>query len=155
MYSIKRNIEDVIKQRSANNKAILLTGPRQVGKSTLFKHLFSNINYVTFDDDIFLMQASEDPQMFLYNNPCPLIIDEVQKCPSIFNRIKIILDNTDSMSNFYLIGSQKLQLIEEISESLAGRVSIIELEGLSMREINNISFNKHFIPSKDYILERE
>lgn len=129
MYSIKRNIEDVIKQRSANNKAILLTGPRQVGKFTLFKHLFSNINYVTFDDDILLMQASEDPQMFLYNNPCPLIIDEVQKCPSIFNRIKIILDNTDSMSNFYLTGSQKLQLIEEISESLAGRVSIIELEG--------------------------
>ena len=155
MYSIKRNIEDVIKQRSANNKAILLTGPRQVGKSTLFKHLFSNVNYVTFDDDILLMQASEDPQMFLYNNPCPLIIDEVQKCPSIFNRIKIILDNTDSMSNFYLTGSQKLQLIEGISESLAGRVSIIELEGLSMREINNISFNKHFIPSKDYILERE
>ena len=155
MYSIKRNIEDVIKQRSITNKAILLTGPRQVGKSTLFKHLFSNVNYVTFDDDILLMQASEDPQMFLYNNPCPLIIDEVQKCPSIFNRIKIILDNTDSMSNFYLTGSQKLQLIEGISESLAGRVSIIELEGLSRREINNISFNKHFIPSKDYILERE
>ena len=96
---VSSNIEDVIKQRSITNKAILLTGPRQVGKSTLFKHLFSNVNYVTFDDDIFLMQASEDPQMFLYNNPCPLIIDEVQKCPSIFNRIKIILDKQDLKEN--------------------------------------------------------
>lgn len=155
MYTIKRNIEDVLLQRSKNSKAILLTGPRQVGKSTLYKHLFKNVNQVTFDDDLLLAQATEDPQMFLYNNPCPLMIDEVQKCPSIFNMLKIYLDNTDSFSNFYLTGSQKLQLIEGISESLAGRISIIELEGLSMREIVGNSFNKHFVPSNEYIIERE
>ena len=155
MYSIKRNIENILKERASTNKAILLTGPRQVGKSTLINHLFKDANKVTFDDDLLLAQATEDPQMFLYNNPCPLIIDEVQKCPTIFNRLKIVLDNTEEMSNFYLTGSQKLQLMEGISESLAGRVSVIELDGLSMREIYNISFNKHFVPTKDYIEERE
>ena len=155
MYSIKRNIENILKERASTNKAILLTGPRQVGKSTLINRLFKDANKVTFDDDLLLAQATEDPQMFLYNNPCPLIIDEVQKCPTIFNRLKIVLDNTEEMSNFYLTGSQKLQLMEGISESLAGRVSAIELDGLSMREIYNISFNKHFVPTKDYIEERE
>ena len=155
MYTIKRHLEEVLLKRARSNKAILLTGPRQVGKSTLLNHLFPDVNNVTFDDDLLLAQASEDPQLFLYNNPCPLMIDEVQKCPSIFKRLKIVLDNTDNMSNFYLTGSQKLQLMEGISESLAGRISIVELDGLSMREIDKINFNKHFIPTNDYISERE
>ena len=155
MYSIKRHIENVVERRSRNSKAILLTGPRQVGKSTLYKHLFSNVNQVTFDDDLLLAQAEEDMNLFLLNNPCPLMIDEVQKCPSIFNKLKIILDNTDKYGNFYLTGSQKLQLMEGVSESLAGRVSVIELEGLSLREIKGISFDRHFIPTEVYIRERE
>ena len=155
MYSIKRHIEPVAARRAKNSKAILLTGPRQVGKSTLFKHLFSDANQVTFDDDLLLAQASEDVGLFLLNNPCPLMIDEVQKCPSIFNRLKIILDNTDNLSNFFLTGSQKLQLMADISESLAGRVSIIELDGLSLRELHEVDFNQHFVPSPEYMAERE
>lgn len=155
MYSIKRNIEGVVKELAKTSKAILLTGPRQVGKSTLISHLFNDVRYVTFDDDLLLAQASQDPKLFLYNNPCPLIIDEVQKCPTLFNQLKIVLDNTDNYSNFYLTGSQKLQLMEGISESLSGRIAVIELDCLSLREINNISFNKHFVPTKEYISERE
>ncbi len=155
MYSIKRHIANVVERRSQNSKAILLTGPRQVGKSTLYKHLFGNINQVTFDDDLLLVQAEEDMNLFLLNNPCPLMIDEVQKCPSIFNKLKIILDNTDKYGNFYLTGSQKLQLMEGVSESLAGRVSVVELEGLSLREIKGVSFDKHFIPTEAYIRNRE
>lgn len=155
MYSIKRHIEPVVARRAKNSKAILLTGPRQVGKSTLFKHLFSDVNQVTFDDDLLLAQAAEDVGLFLLNNPCPLMIDEVQKCPSIFNRLKIVLDNTDRLSNFYLTGSQKLQLMENVSDSLAGRISIVELEGLSLREINGVEFNRHFVPTGDYLSERE
>lgn len=155
MYSIKRHIEHVVERRSKNSKAILLTGPRQVGKSTLYKHLFSNVNQVTFDDDLLLAQAEEDMNLFLLNNPCPLMIDEVQKCPSIFNKLKIILDNTDKYGNFYLTGSQKMQLMEGVSESLAGRVSVVELAGLSLREIKGISFDRHFIPTDTYISERE
>ena len=155
MYSIKRHIEPVAARRAKNSKAILLTGPRQVGKSTLFKHLFSDVNQVTFDDDLLLAQAAEDVGLFLLNNPCPLMIDEVQKCPSIFNRLKIVLDNTDKLSNFFLTGSQKLQLMENVSDSLAGRISIVELEGLSLREINDVDFNRHFVPTEEYLAERE
>lgn len=155
MYSIKRHIAPVVERRAKNSKAILLTGSRQVGKSTLFKHLFSNVNQVTFDDDLLLMQAMEDAGLFLMNNPAPLMIDEVQKCPSIFNKLKMALDSTDEHGIYYLTGSQKLQLMEEISESLAGRVSIVELDGLSLREMNEVDFNRHFVPSKEYLEERE
>jgi hypothetical protein len=99
--------------------------------------------------------AHDDPALFLLNNPCPLMIDEVQKCPSIFNRIKIVLDETEKNSNFFLTGSQKLQLMEGISESLSGRISIVEMEGLSLREIYDVNFNKHFIPTNEYLSERE
>lgn len=155
MYSIKRHMEPIIARRAASSKAILLTGPRQVGKSTLFKHLFTDVNQVTFDDDLLLAQASEDAGLFLLNNPAPLMIDEVQKCTSIFNRLKIVLDNTEEHGNFFLTGSQKLQLMENVSESLAGRISVMELEGLSLREITGVEFNKHFVPSGDYISSRE
>ena len=155
MYSIKRHIEPVVARRAKTSKAILLTGPRQVGKSTLFKHLFSDVNLVTFDDDLLLAQAAEDAGLFLLNNPCPLMIDEVQKCPSIFNRLKIVLDSTDKLSNFFLTGSQKLQLMENVSDSLAGRISVVELEGLSLREINDVDFNRHFVPTEEYLSERE
>lgn len=155
MYSIKRHIEPVIDRRARNSKAILLTGPRQVGKSTLFQHLFKDANQVTFDDDLLLAQAMDDPGLFLLNNPCPLMIDEVQKCPSIFNRVKIELDKTEEKANFFFTGSQKLQLMEQVSESLSGRVSIVELDGLSLREIHDVDFNCHFVPSEEYLAERE
>ena len=124
MYSIKRHMEPIVARRAKNSKAILLTGPRQVGKSTLFKHIFSGVNQVTFDDDLLLAQAEEDVGLFLLNNPAPLMIDEVQKCPSIFNRLKIILDNTDQLSNFFLTGSQVspqpsfLNIFRSTSESI-------------------------------------
>lgn len=155
MYSIKRHIEPIVERRARNSKAILLTGPRQVGKSTLFQHLFKDANQVTFDDDILLAQATDDPGLFLLNNPCPLMIDEVQKCPSIFNRVKIELDKTDDKANFFFTGSQKLQLMEQVSESLSRRVSIVELDGLSLREIHDVDFNRHFVPSTEYLTERE
>ncbi len=155
MYSVHRHIAPIIAKRAQNAKAILLTGPRQVGKSTLYRHLFADVNQVTFDDDLLLAQATEDVSLFLLNNPCPLMIDEVQKCPSIFNKIKITLDNTDKNGNFFFTGSQKLQLMASVSESLAGRISIMELDGLSQREINGIPFNRHFVPTAEYIAERE
>ena len=155
MYSIKRHIEPVVTRRAKNSKAILLTGPRQVGKSTLFKHVFSFANQVTFDDDLLLAQAAEDSGLFFLNNPCPLVIDEVQKCPSVFNKLKIVLDNTEENGNFFLTDSQKLQLMENVSESLAGRISVVELDGLSLREIYDVAFNQHFVPTPEYIAQRE
>lgn len=155
MAFIKRAITDVLHNRVSNSKVLLLTGPRQVGKSTLLKHEYDNYHYVTFDNDLIRAQARDEQGLFFLNNPTPLIIDEVQKEASILNGIKLRVDASNERGNFILIGSQKLELMKGVSESLAGRISILELSCLSLREINNISFNKHFVPTLDYISERE
>lgn len=89
------------------------------------------------------------------NNPCPLFIDEVQKESGILEEIKRIVDETEERGMFILTGSQKLELMKGMSESLAGRVSITELAGLSMREIHGVTFNRHFVPTAEYLKERE
>lgn len=155
MAFIKRTITDVLYNRVSNSKVLLLTGPRQVGKSTLLKHEYDNYHYVTFDNDLIRAQARDEQGLFFLNNPTPLIIDEVQKEASILNGIKLRVDASNERGNFLLTGSQKLELMKGVSESLAGRISILELSCLSLREINNISFNKHFVPTLDYISERE
>lgn len=155
MAFIKRAITDVLHNRVYNSKVLLLTGPRQVGKSTLLKHEYDNYHYVTFDNDLIRAQARDEQGLFFLNNPTPLIIDEVQKEASILNGIKLRVDASNERGNFLLTGSQKLELMKGVSESLAGRISILELSCLSLREINNISFNKHFVPTLDYISERE
>ena len=155
MAFIKRAITDVLHNRVSNSKVLLLTGPRQVGKSTLLKHEYDNYHYVTFDNDLIRAQARDEQGLFFLNNPTPLIIDEVQKEASILNGIKLRVDASNERGNFLLTGSQKLELMKGVSESLAGRISVLELSCLSLREINNISFNKHFVPTLDYISERE
>ena len=155
MGYIKRAITEVLKERVNNSKCFLLTGARQVGKSTLISHVFPKYNRANFDDRLTRLQAREEPRLFFMNNPTPLFIDEVQKERSIFEEIKILVDSTDSRGNFILSGSQKLELMKDISESLAGRVSIMELPGLSLREIHGVSFNRAFVPTEEYIMERE
>lgn len=155
MTYIKRAITNVLKKRIKTSKCLLLTGARQVGKSTLIKHIFNNYHMANFDDRFTRIQAREEPKLFFLNNPCPLFIDEVQKENSILEEIKIKVDESDKRGLFILSGSQKLELLKDMSESLAGRISISELPGLSLREIYKISFNKHFVPTEDYFSERE
>ncbi|MBR3196660.1 MAG: ATP-binding protein [Clostridia bacterium] len=155
MAYIDRAITSVMKNRVSASKCFLLTGARQVGKSTLLKHTFPEYNIASFDDRLTRLQAKEEPRLFLMNNPRPLFIDEVQKENSILEEIKLIVDASDSRGEFILSGSQKLELMKGMSESLAGRVSIMELSGLSMREIRGISFNRHFVPTEDYLQARE
>mgnify|MGYP000009508163 FL=1 len=155
MSYIERNISPVLKDRVQKSKCTLVVGARQVGKSTLIKHEFSEYNRTNFDDKLTRIQAKEEPKLFFLNNPCPLFIDEVQKEGTILEEIKQIVDESDERGQFILSGSQKLELMKGISESLAGRVSIFELSGLSMREIKKIKFNKHFVPTEDYLKERE
>ena len=154
MY-IKRSIEEIIKKRAKTSKCLLLTGPRQVGKSTLLKTLYPDVKYYTFDDKLLLQTAESDPKLFLKNVPSPVILDEVQYASNLFPYIKIECDKDDKYEKFYLTGSQQLKLMERAKESLAGRISILELQGLSLREINGINFNKHFVPTNEYIAERE
>ncbi len=154
MY-IKRNIESVLLKRAKNSRCILVTGARQVGKSTLLKMLFPNVRYVTFDDKLLLNTAIDDPKLFIKNLPKPSIIDEVQYASDIFPYIKIECDKPNMYENYYLSGSQQMKLMTKVQESLAGRISILELQGLSLRELNEIEFNKHFVPTEEYIIERE
>ena len=155
MTYIERAITPVLKQRVAASKCLLLTGARQVGKSTLVNHVFSGFNKANFDDRLTRLQAKEEPGLFFLNNPRPLFIDEVQKENSILEEIKKLVDGSDSRGQFILSGSGKLELMKGMSESLAGRVSVMELSALSLREIKGISFNRHFIPSADYLEQRE
>ena len=155
MSYIQRAITPILKQRVSTSKCMLLVGARQVGKSTLIKHEFKDFNRANFDDRLTRMQAKEEPKLFFLNNPQPLFIDEVQKESSILEDIKQIVDESDERGMFILSGSQKLELMKGMSESLAGRVSISELTGLSMREIYGVKFNRHFIPTDAYIKERE
>ena len=155
MSYIKRALSNILKTRIASSKCLMLTGARQVGKSTLIKHEFSSYNRATFDDSLTRLQAREEPNLFFLNNPCPLFIAEVQKESSILEEIKMRADDSDKRGQFILSGSQKLELMKEASETLAGRVSLYELGGLSLREIFNVDFNKHFIPTDEYLNERE
>ena len=151
MYSIKRHLEPVLARRFRNNKAILISGPRQTGKSTLCRYLFQDLNQVNLDNALARNQAAEDTALFLKNNRPPVLIDEIQKCPSLFEGIKEYLEaHPDDRSSFVLTGSQKLKLTEGASESLAGRVSVNELQGLSLREITAVDFNRHFVPTEEY-----
>ena len=155
MAYIERAITSVLKKRVTTSKCLLLTGARQVGKSTLVKHVFPEFHRANFDDRLTRLQAREEPKLFFMNNPRPLFIDEVQKENSILEEIKQIVDDSDQRGEFILSDSQKLELMKGVSESLAGRVSVMELTGLSLREIKGISFNHHFIPSEEYLRERE
>lgn len=154
MAYIKRAIAPILKKRVATSKCTLITGARQVGKSTLVKHEFPEFNRANFDDRLTRLQAKEEPKLFFLNNPCPLFIDEIQKENEILEDIKQIVDESEERGLFILSGSQKLELMKGMSESLAGRVSISELSGLSLREIHGVEFNRHFIPTDSYIKER-
>lgn len=155
MTYIERAITPILKKRVQTSKCTLITGARQVGKSTLVKHVFPEYNRANFDDRLTRLQAKEEPKLFFMNNPCPLFIDEVQKENSVLEEIKLIVDETDDRGLFVLSGSQKLELMKGMSESLAGRVSITELSGLSLREMNGVKFNQHFVPTEEYFKARE
>ncbi len=153
MY-IKRSMEKYIETAGNDFKAILVTGARQAGKSTLLKHLFPERAYLTFDDPILLEEAGREPGLFFRNHPAPITLDEVQYIQHLFPYIKIACDASDKRGLFALTGSQSFHLMKHVSESLAGRVAIFELPGLSLREIDGGDFNRPFIPTADYIDER-
>lgn len=153
MY-IKRAMEETIKKAEKSFKAILVTGPRQVGKSTVLRHLFNDRKYFTFDDPVLLSETKKEPGLFFKNNKPPIILDEVQYISELFPYIKMACDKSEEKGKFCLTGSQQYHLMKNISESLAGRVGILELSGLSMREMTGTLFDKPFIPTERYIEER-
>ena len=154
MNYIPRSLEARLRKYEKTYKAILVTGPRQVGKSTLLKKVFADRKYVSLDDPFIEEQAREAGNMFLTLNPPPVTIDEVQRAKELFRYIKIKCDESEEKGLFCLSGSQPFHLMQNVSESLSGRIGILELCGLSMRECMGDSFNRHFLPAMEYVTER-
>lgn len=154
MY-IERAIEKELSDRFFTSKAVAVTGARQVGKTTVTRHLFPEIRRINMKDSRLSNAAKEDPFSFLDGFGRPLFIDEVQAAPYLFNDVKVILDELGGKGNYLFSGSQKWELMKGLSESLAGSVSILEMATLSMREIFQVSYNLPFIPTEEYLRERE
>ena len=150
-----RAIEKVVSKSFANNKIVSILGARQCGKSTLIEHLYPDIDIVSLKTDFMAAQAKTNPDSFVRGLSIPSFIDEAQKAPEIFGSLQEIADKNNFYSQFILSGSNKQKLDEKIKESLSGRTSIIELNGLSLREINEVNFYNHFVPTEEYLNKRK
>ena len=168
MKYINRTITKKFKEMKGNFPVILVTGARQTGKSTLLEYIKNSsdekINYVTLDNIIERSNAIEDPENFLRLHEPPLIIDEFQYATNLLSYIKIKVDElrrkelfSDQTSNktlYYLTGSQVFQTLKNVSESLAGRIGILELHPFSTREIYGLQ-EDCFIPNIDSLKKKE
>ncbi|MFV1985194.1 MAG: ATP-binding protein [Thiohalomonadales bacterium] len=133
---IKRDISSKIRELVSKRPAVLLTGARQTGKTSVLRHLFPQAEYVSFDWPANADEAENNPVEFLSRFKGSVILDEIQYVPSLFRHLKIWIDeNRHITGKWILTGSQKFHLMKEVSESLAGRISILELDTLSANEI--------------------
>jgi uncharacterized protein len=126
-----RHLEHKVSILSKVFKIILINGARQVGKSTLLRHIFPEFTHITFDPLTDLWQARADPELFLMNHKPPLILDEIQYTPQVLPGIKRLVDENPNMGQYFLTGSQNFSIMRHVSESLAGRVGILELLGMT------------------------
>jgi predicted AAA+ superfamily ATPase len=147
---IKRHIEDVVRKAAKMFSAVLITGPRQVGKTTLLENMLTGLGYVSFDNPVTLMMAKEEPGNFFQKHSTPLIIDEVQYAPELFPYIKMAADRSGETGLFYLTGSQSFHMMKNVTETMAGRVGIISMQGLTLREVYGVPCNKPFVPTEEY-----
>lgn len=136
MRYIKRDIEEKIRSLNEEYACILITGPRQVGKTTVLRAIMDDSRtYVTLDDMEERALAKRDPAMFLQLHDTPIFIDEVQYAPELFSVIKMAIDNGAASGSFWLTGSQAFRMMELAQESLAGRVAVLHMPSLSQHEV--------------------
>ena len=139
MKYISRALEEVFLRLNKQFPALLVTGPRQVGKTTMLQKLMAEENigrtYVSLDDLVERQMAKNDPAMFFQIHKPPLFIDEVQYAPELFPYIKIWVDKNHNPGDFWLTGSQIFKLMRGVQESLAGRVALLQMLPLSQQEI--------------------
>ena len=153
MY-IKRHIKKTIDEYSSEFSAVLLTGPRQIGKSTVLVNSYPEIPYQTLDDMFVFQQMHEDSNGYIKSLGNPVIFDEIQRATNSFLDFKYLIDKNKKPGMYILTCSQKFELMKGISESLAGRVGILNMLGLSNREIYKDEFSKPFIPTTEYFNDR-
>ncbi len=138
-------------------KVVLVTGARQVGKTTMLKHLAEGTDrtYISLDDSMVRELAKRDPVLFFQTYKPPILIDEVQKAPELFEQIKVIVDNSEDPGLIWLTGSQQYKMMEKVRETLAGRIGILTLYSLSQREKNGLLFEDDLDFSYEVLRERQ
>jgi hypothetical protein len=157
MEYIRRSLERKFIRMNSFFKAVLVTGARQVGKTTMLRHLAEGENrtYVTLDNLMARNLAKSDPVLFFQTYKPPIIIDEVQYAPELFGQIKIICDESEDTGLFWLTGSQHFSMMKNVRETLAGRIGILELYSLSKNEKQGIEFENDLDFSLPSLLERQ
>ena len=156
MKYIKRSLENVINEVTKEYPVVLVTGPRQVGKTTMLQKLMAGTDrgYVTLDDLNERNIAKTDPELFLQLHKPPVLIDEVQYAPELFTYIKMYVDKKHEPGAFWLTGSQMFKLMGGVQESLAGRVAVLSLTSLSQTEIEGGTM-KPFTVDMESLTERK
>lgn len=154
MY-IQRHAEKTASKLAEMFGAILIAGPRQVGKTTMLEKLTDGITYVSLDDPIIKASAEEESGTFFKDNPPPVFVDEIQKAPALFNQIKLLLDRSHKKGQFFMCGSQQFKMMKGVSESLAGRIGLCTLLGFSLRETHAVDCSLPFIPTEEYFSSRK
>jgi predicted AAA+ superfamily ATPase len=154
---IERALERKFLHMAAFFKAVLVTGARQVGKTTMLRHLAEGQDrtYVTLDNLMARTLAQSDPLLFFQTYKPPILIDEVQNAPQLFEQIKILCDESDVSGLFWLTGSQQFGMMKNVRESLAGRIGILELFSLSQSEINGVNLTDELDFSLPCLLKRQ
>ncbi|MCL2628838.1 MAG: ATP-binding protein [Oscillospiraceae bacterium] len=147
-----RHLEQVVKRIDKRKPVLVMTGARQVGKTTMLREIYRDINYVTLNRPLVRESAKESPSLFFDENKPPIVVDEIQKAAELFDYIKDIvdMDADKKKGQFYLTGSQSMKLMKNVSDSLAGRAGVVKMLGLSMRELSQISYQKPFLPSTEH-----
>ena len=137
MSYIRRTLERKFLKMSSAFKVVMVTGARQVGKSTMLRHLAQDTGrvYVSMDDSDIRDLAERDPKLFFQMYKPPILIDEVQKAPALFEQIKILCDKTDERGRFWLTGSQSKKLMKQAGDTLAGRICVLRMFSLSAKEL--------------------
>lgn len=130
-----RHAESKLKLLADHFKVVLVTGARQVGKSTLLSHLFPGVKTVVFDPVQDIYGARTDPDLFLDSFPPPAILDEIHYAPELLAALKRRVDRVDAPGQYFLTGSQHLGVLRSVAESMAGRVGILHLEGMTVEEM--------------------
>lgn len=159
MNYISRTMENVVERLTKEYPALLITGPRQVGKTTMLMKLMEeegrNRAYITLDDLNERNIAKTDPAMFFQLHPPPILIDEVQYAPELFIYIKIHIDKNHNAGDFWLTGSQLFKLMEGVQESLAGRVALLHMSPLSQEEIYPTGFAVPFSVNLEQLVKKQ
>ncbi len=132
---IGRDAEGLIRELGKQFPVVFVTGARQVGKTSILTHLFHDFDYVTLDDPEKAAEAVNEPRDFIESLKYPAIIDEAQYAPDLFRHIKLVVDRAKHKGQFFITGSQSFPLMQNLSESLAGRCGIVNLQPLSAHEL--------------------